>query len=489
MLKVSLRFRIFLIIACMAGFAAVGTIALTFYSLKTNTTLSSLVGHDFEMLKTARDMEMNLRHQKAIILLYARNKDYDILHELSVYHSTFVRDIRLLMTLCDNDKQKKTLNDIQIAYMDYSRSIEMSVAVFAPLKGGLDSLQLSDAYMAKLSSVLQKCQAYTAEQWQSIVQQRENIQREAKTLSFLEMGTIMSYLALTAGLIFVLLKQVLRPVRMMALEAGGNRTESARNEVQSLSSSLHRFIEDFDFAHQELVKSREHLEQAEKMALVGKLAAGVAHSIRNPFTSIKMRLFSLSRNLEMSDAQTEDLEVISEEIRRIDNIVQNFLEFARPPKIRMEIVSLSEVIESVLQILKHRLQAFNIQVTHEAVADIPPIRIDPEQLQEALINIVINACEAMEAGGTIEIHERLYHDGEGKMVMLQVHDDGPGINETIKDKIIQPFFTTKEEGTGLGLSIVARIVEEHKGFLDIASIQGQGACFTIFLPLNREGQS
>jgi signal transduction histidine kinase len=154
----------------------------------------------------------------------------------------------------------------------------------------------------------------------------------------------------------------------------------------------------------------------------------------------------------------------------------------------MEIVSLSEVIESVLQILKHRLQAFNIQVTHEVVADIPPIRIDPEQLQEALINIVINACEAMEAGGVIEIRERLYQDGEGKMVMLQVQDNGPGINETIKDKIIQPFFTTKEEGTGLGLSIVTRIIEEHNGFLDIASIQGQGACFTIFLPLNREGQ-
>ena len=110
----------------------------------------------------------------------------------------------------------------------------------------------------------------------------------------------------------------------------------------------------------ELAKSREHLLQAEKMAMVGKLAAGMAHSIRNPFTSVKMRLFSMGRTLQMTLAQKEDFEVISEEIRHIDTIVQNFLEFSRPPKLVMQSISPSTVVDNTLQLLAHRLKSYEV---------------------------------------------------------------------------------------------------------------------------------
>ena len=117
------------------------------------------------------------------------------------------------------------------------------------------------------------------------------------------------------------------------------------DEVKAISRSVHDLIEAAGQTNIELERSREHLLQAEKMAMVGRLAAGMAHSIRNPFTSIKMRLFSLSRSLKLNDTQKEDFEVISEEIRHVDTIVQNFLEFSRPPKLKMQRISPSAVID------------------------------------------------------------------------------------------------------------------------------------------------
>jgi signal transduction histidine kinase len=309
-------------------------------------------------------------------------------------------------------------------------------------------------------------------------------QKEAAQLRLIAGGAIFSFLCLLTFLILLLLRQVLDPIRTLALETGGNQVESSKDEVKSLSSSLRTFMEDFDYTHLELTKSREHLEQAEKMALVGKLAAGVAHSIRNPFTSVKMRLFSLNRGLDLSENQKEDFEVISEEIGRIDNIVQNFLEFARPPKLRMQECHVDDVIANVLQLLKHRLHAYNIEVNDTPQDSFPLIYADPEQLKEVLINLIINSCEAIGDNGLIDISREVSHQRDfGQALVIRIQDNGPGVPEALQDKIFQPFFTTKEEGTGLGLSMVSRIIEAHQGQLRFYSKEGSGTTFEILLPV------
>jgi signal transduction histidine kinase len=217
---------------------------------------------------------------------------------------------------------------------------------------------------------------------------------------------------------------------------------------------------------------------------VGALAAGMAHSIRNPFTSVKMRLFSLNRSLELSDTQKEDFDVISDEIRHIDTIVQNFLEFSRPPKLKMQSISPSAVVDQTLQLLEHRLKSYDVSVTIQREQPLPEIDADPEQLKEVLVNLMVNACEAIEKGGTIIIREdKKTTPSEGSVAVIRVSDDGPGIPEAICKKIFEPFFTTKEEGTGLGLSIVARIIEEHGGSVAVESIEGRGATVVITLPI------
>jgi signal transduction histidine kinase len=229
------------------------------------------------------------------------------------------------------------------------------------------------------------------------------------------------------------------------------------------------------------------LQLAEKWALVGKLAAGVAHSVRNPLTSVKMRLFSMERSLALSPSQKEDLEVISEEIRHIDTIVGNFLEFSRPPKLKMQKVSPSDAVDMAVQLLHHRLESYDVKVEVQRDGRLPEISADPDQLKEVLVNLMVNACEAMVDGGEITISEQQNHsENVGPVAILRVSDNGPGVPESIQAKIFQPFFSTKEEGTGLGLSIAARIVEEHGGWLDLKSREGEGATFIITLPAGEE---
>jgi signal transduction histidine kinase len=244
---------------------------------------------------------------------------------------------------------------------------------------------------------------------------------------------------------------------------------------------------DVDQTKTKLKWSREHLQQAEKWALVGKLAAGVAHSVRNPLTSVKMRLFSMERTLNLSTSQKEDFEVISEEIRHIDTIVGNFLEFSRPPKLKMQNVSPSDAVDTAIQLLRHRLESYDVKVEVHRDGRLPETLADLDQLKEVLVNLMVNACEAMVDGGKIKISEEI-RTGEdtAPLIVIRVSDNGPGVPQSIQAKLFQPFFSTKEEGTGLGLSIATRIVEEHGGWLDLKSKEGQGATFIIILPIRED---
>jgi signal transduction histidine kinase len=197
-------------------------------------------------------------------------------------------------------------------------------------------------------------------------------------------------------------------------------------------------------------------------------------------------MFSLGRSLKLTETQAEDLQVISDEIARIDRIVENFLEFARPPKLRLKECHLRDIVNSVITLLEYRLRAYNVELHYDFQPDLPKVIVDADRIKEALVNLVINACEAMETGGKISVNEtRQHHPIMGDVVAVIVSDSGPGIPEAIIDKVATPFFTTKEDGSGLGLSIVTRIVREHNGKFIVSSNPDQGAQCIILLPTGR----
>ena len=480
--RISLRARIYLILSTLVVITMAGGGVMVWYTYRMEGLFTSVIDKNIAAFQAVESLGTALVNQKGFVSYYFQDGDPDWLRQLGEYRQIFKQGLKQAHTLVETEDQKNAIDRIESEYIRYINSKD---GVIAHYRAGEreTGARLHKDVRDHFFKILDLCEEYKDLNRKMIREARDNSNAQAGKLRIIAGTAVFVVIFLALLLTLILVKQILGPVQRLAIEADreGAPRESG-NEVKALSHSVHGLIKRVDHTHSELEKSREHLLQAEKMALVGKLAAGLAHSVRNPLTSVKMRLFSLGRTLELSVPQKEDFDVISEEIRHIDTIVQNFLEFSRPPKLTMQKVSPSEVVDLVLQLLKHRLQSYDVKIKLNRQRPLLKIQVDPEQLKEVLVNLIVNSCEAMERGGLIQIYEHEDLDDPLGRVMIHLTDNGPGIPESIQEKIFQPFFTTKEEGTGLGLSIVARIVEEHGGKVDLESKEGEGASFIITLP-------
>jgi len=232
-----------------------------------------------------------------------------------------------------------------------------------------------------------------------------------------------------------------------------------------------------------LAETSTALERHEKLASLGTLAAGVAHEIRNPLTAIKVRLHSLNRSLA-EGSEREDALVINQEIQRLERIVQDFLQFARPSAPQVETVSATILFEQVKRLLGAQLDNGHLELKIDCPAEIR-VRADPQQIEQVLINLVQNAAESMAGGGSITLRASTKPPllaGRQSQVLLDVIDTGQGIAPEIQNRLFDPFFSTKEGGAGLGLSIATRIVERHGGWLRYKTQLGRGTTFSFILP-------
>lgn len=233
-------------------------------------------------------------------------------------------------------------------------------------------------------------------------------------------------------------------------------------------------------------KINEQLVRSAKLSSLGQLSANIAHEIRNPLTSIKMRLYTLGQELKNSSKIKEDISVISEDISSMEKIVNNFLDFARPPEPRLREGNISQVLEAVINLLRPKASAQNVEIKKDIASVLPEIKLDKGQIRQAILNIMLNAIEAMPQGGILEISVEEKKTGRKlkDKVEIKFQDTGQGIDPSIKKKLFEPFFTTKEKGTGLGLFITSRIIQAHRGIIDIESQPGKGTVVTIGLPIH-----
>jgi signal transduction histidine kinase len=234
-----------------------------------------------------------------------------------------------------------------------------------------------------------------------------------------------------------------------------------------------------------LVESQALMERQEKLASLGMLAAGVAHEIRNPLTAIKAWLFIQGKHLKPGTPEHADAEIIANEVSRLERIVKDVLLFARPSEPRLATVPAEEPLLHVQTLLAPQLEKAGIRLAVEdSVA--ARVRIDPQQLQQVLINLIQNAADSIGQDGTVTLRVRTgakrLADRLTEVVILEVADSGKGITPEVEKRLFDPFFTTKEAGTGLGLCIAARIVEKHGGALQYQTQVNRGTTFGIVLP-------
>jgi len=227
----------------------------------------------------------------------------------------------------------------------------------------------------------------------------------------------------------------------------------------------------------------EKVRRSEKLAAIGKLAAGVAHEIRNPLSSIRGFAQYLRNTLKDKAREQEYAETIVSEVDRINRVVTDLLTFARPMEAQLAPADVTELVESTVRLVQADARSRDIGIQMN-LSDLSIIPLDPHQIKQAMLNLLLNSLQAVDSGGRIEVGAEL--DPSVSRLKLWVEDDGPGIAPDQKEKIFDPFFTTREKGTGLGLAIVHKIVENHNGeinFQSPAAGKSRGCRFTISIPV------
>src|SRR5712675_1402537 len=228
------------------------------------------------------------------------------------------------------------------------------------------------------------------------------------------------------------------------------------------------------------------LLQAEKMAALGQTVSGVAHELNNPLATILSWAERLSQRATLEEPVRRGLETILSESERAARIVRNLLTFARKRQTTRMMVDVNHIVAETLALRAYDQRLTNIRVIEALAAGLPQVFADGHQMQQVLLNLVINAEQAMvSAHGRGVLVVRTWHDAEQESVILEVNDDGPGIPDELQPKIFDPFFTTKEvgKGTGLGLTVAYAIVQEHGGRIRLESRHGAGASFYVELPV------
>ena len=330
---------------------------------------------------------------------------------------------------------------------------------------------------------------------------------------FTFLGITVVGIAIVTWVSIVLAQRISRPIHAMAEAsekvARGDYRQRVEyvspDEIGHLVNRFNRMIQELGRTAQELKDWAANLEskvedrtaqvramqnqllQAEKLAAIGKLAAGVAHEINNPLTGILTGASLMLEDIPPDDPRHEELKIIVDETLRCRKIVKGLLDFARQTKPQKQAVSLNKVIADVMSLVGKQAAFRDIDVKMDLASDLPEVMADQDQMRQVVLNVVLNAADAMPRGGELRFATRA--DPTAKAVQVSIADNGPGIPDEIKHKIFDPFFTTKQTGTGLGLAIAYGIVDRHGGAVSIDSKQGRGTAVIFRIPIETRGEN
>ena len=255
----------------------------------------------------------------------------------------------------------------------------------------------------------------------------------------------------------------------------------ANSEIMKWAKTLEQRVEE---RSEELKKTQNQLIQSEKMASLGMMAAGIAHEINNPLTTILINSHLLLEDSACGKSAQEELKLIADEATRCGKIVQGLLDFARQTKPEMKLVDINLILKQTLAIIESQASFHNIVLNKKLANQLPQIMVDVNQMKQVFMNIILNAAEAMPEGGVLTISTSLSDDKGYAYVTFA--DSGCGISQGNIDKLFDPFFSTKKsKGTGLGLAVSYGIVTKHNGDIEVESELGKGSTFTVKLPINQ----
>jgi signal transduction histidine kinase len=303
---------------------------------------------------------------------------------------------------------------------------------------------------------------------------------------------------LTGGVTLILRRFVRQPLEAiseeMARVEGGDLevrlTPHGSDEVARLTSSFNSMVDRLREAQDDLQACHyQQMERADRLASVGEMSAGIAHEIKNPLAGISGAVTVLAEDFDEADPRREVVNKVLEQIARLDKAATDLLYFGRPGKPSLDFVDTNDLLNRTMFFISQHPEAKNVHQSKEFTRNLPPVWVDAKQLQQVFFNIIINAIQAMQDGGTLLLQTELVEADGAAFVRVLIGDSGPGIRAEDIEAIFTPFFTTKTQGTGLGLAICRQLMEQQGGTIEVKSRLGEGTRVIIKLPVGETGEA
>jgi two-component system, NtrC family, sensor histidine kinase HydH len=435
------------------------------------------------ILGSEKMLEYLWRMQAAVVEAEEHN-NRGVKTEVARLESAFQKALDRATREAETPEKKQCVNAIARDFADYQKAMERRFQSKGPEPSGEKTLHQAQMTAKACEELFE-----LGERSRDAALERRASLRE--TVNLIRLGFLVAGSAMGILLGFWIARGLHRTISQISVslkDASGNlRQELASIELYEDNPhdlpSLHQQVQEVaDHIRQvvtELQRARQDALRAERLAAVGELAAGVAHEIRNPLTSVKLLLQNASKKGGEAALKGKNLEIVGDEVARMERTIQRLLDFARPPRLHRRVHDLSSTIRRALQLTRGLTDMHKVQVIEHYPETPVWVDGDPEQLDRVFINLIMNSIDAMAAGGNLCIDLK---SGKNGTCQVAVSDTGPGIPPDILQRIFEPFVTTKDKGVGLGLAISRRVIQEHQGTLEASNPPEGGACFVVELP-------
>ncbi len=257
---------------------------------------------------------------------------------------------------------------------------------------------------------------------------------------------------------------------------------SSRDEIGNLAQSFNEMSRKLLLARKRMEEANKKLIQAEKLASIGRISAGIAHEIRNPLTSVKLNVQKLVQSDRLNEAEKEHISLSQEGIGQMEKFIKELLDFTRVSELNLDRFSIEQILEESVKMIADFLALKKIVLEKKFQEGLPQVLVDGDRLRQLFLNILRNAAEALGEEGKIKLSLSLLDKQPVNKIKIEIIDNGCGIPEKDRDVIFEPFYTTKSSGIGLGLPNARKIIEQHKGSIRVKECQGKGTSFEILIP-------
>lgn len=481
--------------AIILGLLLVGTSLVSAWSIhRLQGNLASILRENVSSVQASLDLENSTRQMRYHSLLYLIRPTAEGLVQIEEDEARFEGAFELAQVSANTPEEEALLRKIHAGFATYQHEMEQLRADVARSGPRRDFAQLAQEH--PIRHIVLPCQELgrlNLDHLERTSSDSNALSARWRTVLLLlgvagPLGGLIAGYGITQGLtrsitkLRVRVRDVVHTLQATDSKDGFQLTLTADGDLAAIDQQLEQVVHRAEQMMQSLQQQQREILRSEQLAALGQLAASIAHEVRNPLTGMKLLVEAALRPVRPQALSEEDLRVIHGEITRLEQTVQHFLDFARPQPLIRNCGDLRDVVSRPVELVRARARQQDVQVRLHLPAEPVPMDLDAGQFGAVVVNLLLNALDAMPHGGCLSIDM----EARSPDVVLRITDTGPGIAADLLPRLFTPFVSSKPTGTGLGLNLARRIVEEHGGRIEASNPPEGGACFTIDLATKGE---